>query len=321
VRVLVTGGAGFVGSHLCDLLVGRGDTVVCLDDLSTGRRVNVHHLEACSNFEFVEATVLDKIDVNGHFDGVVHLASPASPPAYLDRPVFTLRTGSEGTLNALNVAEVHGARFVLASTSEVYGDPLVHPQREDYWGNVNSVGPRAVYDEAKRYAEALTSAYRSAYGVNTGIMRIFNTYGPRMRPDDGRVITNFILQAQRREPITVYGDGTQTRSFCFVEDLVRGIAAMLDSDESGPINLGNPAEYRILDMAKMVLELVGSLSPIELHPLPQDDPTRRRPDITRARTQLGWQPRIGVREGLARMIEWYSGDALQPGELEADLAS
>jgi dTDP-glucose 4,6-dehydratase len=306
VRILVTGGAGFLGSHLCELLLGRGDTVVCLDDLSSGKRENVEPFEAEARFSYIEASVLSAIDIDGKFDGVVHLASPASPPAYLAQPIFTLRTGSEGTRNALEFAHAKSARFVLASTSEIYGEPLVHPQTEDYWGNVNSIGPRSVYDEAKRYAEALTTAYRTAVGVNTGIVRIFNTFGPRMSADDGRVISNFIDQALHGAPLTVFGDGSQTRSLCYVDDLVRGITAMLDSDEPGPVNLGNPIEMPVRQIAELVRELVGSKSKIEMHPLPQDDPTRRRPDITKARELLGWSPEVPVRTGITRTIEWHA---------------
>jgi dTDP-glucose 4,6-dehydratase len=306
VRVLVTGGAGFLGSHVCDVLIARGHTVVCLDDFSTGCRANIEHLGMSAQFSFMKASVLDPLDIKGSFDGVVHLASPASTLAYLDRPIFTLRTGSEGTRNVLDFAKAKSARFILASTSEVYGEPLVHPQPEDYWGNVNPVGPRSVYDEAKRYAEALTTAYRTSCGVDAGIVRIFNTYGPRMRPDDGRVVSNFIHQALNIKPLTVFGDGSQTRSLCYVDDMVNGILAMLDSDDPGPINLGNPVELTILEIAELVLELVGSSSRIELQPLPQDDPTRRKPDITRARSRLGWSPRVPVREGIARTIEWHA---------------
>lgn len=304
-RILVTGGAGFLGSNLCTVLIGRGDTVYCIDDLSTGRRTNLEHLFTSPLFTFIEGTVLEPISIIDDVDGVVHLASPASPPAYLERPIFTLRTGSEGTRNALDFALAQSARFVLASTSEVYGDPLVHPQSEDYWGNVNPLGPRSVYDEAKRYAESLTTAYRTACGVNTGIVRIFNTYGPGMRPDDGRVVTNFIDQALRCAPLTVFGDGTQTRSLCYVDDLVRGLVAMLDSDLQGPINLGNPAELTVSQIAELVCELIGSSSTIERHPLPEDDPTRRKPDITRARELLGWNPQVELEDGLARTIEWH----------------
>ena len=314
-RVLVTGGAGFLGSHLCELLIARSHTVVCLDDLSTGSRANIEHLDTSAKFSFIEASVLDTIDIGGGFDGVIHLASPASPFAYLDRPIFTLLTGAEGTRHVLDFARAKSARFILASSSEVYGEPLRHPQPEEYWGNVNPVGPRSVYDEAKRYAEALTMAYRTSGGVDTGIMRIFNTYGPRMRPDDGRVVSTFIHQALNSEPLTVFGDGTQTRSLCYVDDLVHGILAMLDSDEPGPINLGNPAELSVLEIASLVLALVGSRSQLELNPLPQDDPTRRRPDITKARDRLGWSPQVSVREGIARTIEWYAK------ELRANLAS
>lgn len=314
-RILVTGGAGFVGSHLCDLLIARHHTVVCLDDLSTGCRTNIEQLGKSSKFSFIEASVLETIDIEGRFDGVIHLASPASPFAYLDRPIATLRIGSEGTRNVLDFAKAKSARFILASTSEIYGEPLLHPQTEEYWGNVNPVGPRSVYDEAKRYAEALTMAYHASCGVDTGIIRIFNTYGSRMRPDDGRVVSTFIHQALNSEPLTVFGDGTQTRSLCYVGDLVDGILAMLDSDEPGPINLGNPAELSVLEIAALVLELVGSPSRLELNPLPQDDPTRRRPDITKARDRLGWSPQVSVRDGIARTIEWYAK------ELRANLAS
>jgi dTDP-glucose 4,6-dehydratase len=305
VRVLVTGGAGFLGSHLCDLLIARGHTVVCLDDLSTGCRINIEHLGKSPKFSFIEASVLETVDIRGRFEGVVHLASPASPSAYLDRPIFTLRTGSEGTRNVLEFAVAKSARFILASTSEVYGEPLLHPQPEEYWGNVNPVGPRSVYDEAKRYAEALTTAYRTSCGADTGILRIFNTYGPRMRPDDGRVVSSFIDQALNSRPLSVFGDGTQTRSLCYVDDLVRGILAMLNSGEPGPINLGSPVELSVVEIAELVFELVGSPSRIELHPLPQDDPTRRRPDITRARDRLGWNPQVSVRDGIARTLEWH----------------
>ena len=305
-RALVTGGAGFLGSHVCDALIARGDTVVCFDDFSTGRRANIAHLRASPEFAFLKASVLDPLDIKGSFDGVIHLASPAAPLAYLSQPIFTLRTGSEGTRNVLDFAKAKSARFIFASTSEVYGEPLIHPQPEDYWGNVNPVGPRSVYDEAKRYAEALTTAYRTSFGMDTGIVRIFNTYGPRMRTDDGRVVSSFVHQALNLKALTVFGDGSQTRSLCYVDDMVRGILAMLDSDDPGPINLGNPAELTILELAELVLELVGSSSRIELRPLPQDDPTRRRPDIARARSRLGWSPRVPAREGIARTIEWQA---------------
>jgi dTDP-glucose 4,6-dehydratase len=305
-RVLITGGAGFLGSHLCDLLIARGDTVVCLDDLSTGRIENIDHLVGATRFTFLEASVLAPLEVEGAFDGVVHLASPASPPVYLARPIFTLRTGSEGTRNALEFACDKQARFILASTSEVYGDPLIHPQPENYWGNVNPAGPRSVYDEAKRYAEALTTAYRTSRSADTGIVRIFNTYGPRMRPDDGRVVSSFIDQALRQAPLTVFGDGSQTRSLCYVDDLVRGLALMLDSTEPGPINLGNPVELSVREIAELIRRSAGSSSEIQLYPLPQDDPARRRPDITLARARLDWYPRVSVDVGIARTIEWHA---------------
>jgi len=307
-RVVVTGGAGFLGSHLCDALLARADQVVCLDNLCTGRVDNIAHLIGHPGFSFTQCDVSEGIRVDGTVEAVAHFASAASPPDYLRMPLETLAVGSRGTEQALRLAETNGARFLLASTSEIYGDPAVHPQPEDYWGNVNSIGPRSVYDEAKRFAEALTTAYGSARGVNVGIIRIFNTYGPRMSPTDGRVVTNFITQALNDEPITIYGDGTQTRSFCYVEDLVRGILAMLDSGEPGPVNLGNPEEFTIGDFARLVLDVTGSASVIEYQPLPQDDPTRRRPVITRAKERLGWKPEIPVAVGVARMTEWLRAE-------------
>ena len=304
-RVLITGGAGFLGSHLCDALSARGDAVVCVDDLSTGRRENIEHLTGRTGFEFAEADVAVGLDIGGPFDAVAHLASPASPPAYLRLPLQTLAVGSSGTENALRLAERDRARFVLASTSEVYGDPEVHPQPESYWGNVNPIGPRSVYDEAKRFAEALTSAYRRARRVNTGIVRIFNTYGPRMSADDGRIVTNFISQALTGQPLTVYGDGSQTRSFCYVDDLIRGLVAMIDSADPGPINLGNPEEFSVAEFARLVLSISGSASPIEYRPLPTDDPVRRRPVIDLAAARLGWKPEISVGEGVRRTVEWF----------------
>lgn len=303
-RVLVTGGAGFLGSHLCDALLARGDEVVCADNLSTGRRDNIAHLADHAGFEFHECDVSEGIAVVGPVDAVAHLASPASPPEYLRMPLETLAVGSRGTEHALRVAEASQARFLLASTSEIYGDPEVHPQPEEYWGNVNSIGPRSVYDEAKRFAEAITMAYRRTRGVNTGIVRIFNTYGPRMSPGDGRVVTNFITQALKGDPITIYGNGDQTRSFCYVDDLIRGLISMIDSAEPGPVNLGNPEEFTIGDFAKLVVEITGSVSSIEHRPLPVDDPARRRPDITRAQHQLGWRPEVPVAEGVSRTAEW-----------------
>ncbi|HEX3387680.1 MAG TPA: UDP-glucuronic acid decarboxylase family protein [Streptosporangiaceae bacterium] len=304
-RVVVTGGAGFLGSHLCDAIMARGDSAVCVDNLATGRPDNVAHLMGQPGFAFVEADVSSALDVPGPVDAVAHLASPASPPDYLRLPLETLAVGSHGTENALRLAQRHGARFVLASTSEVYGDPAVHPQTEDYWGNVNPVGPRSVYDEAKRFAEALTRAYRETHGVHAGIIRIFNTYGPRMSARDGRIVTNFITQALNGDPLTIYGDGSQTRSFCYVDDLIRGIVGMLDSAESGPVNLGNPEEFTVAEFAQLVLRVTGSGSPVEYLPLPVDDPTRRCPVITRASQVLGWQPQIRVEDGVRRTVEWF----------------
>ena len=304
-RVVVTGGAGFLGSHLCDAILARGDSAVCVDNLATGRPDNVAHLMDSPGFTFVEADVSLALDVPGPVDAVAHLASPASPPEYLRLPLETLAAGSRGTENALRLAHQHGARFVLASTSEVYGDPAVHPQSEDYWGNVNPVGPRSVYDEAKRFAEALTRAYQDTKGVNAGIIRIFNTYGPRMNAQDGRIVTNFITQALNGDPLTIYGDGSQTRSFCYVDDLIRGIVGMIDSAEAGPVNLGNPEEFTVTEFARLVLRLTGSDSPVEHLPLPVDDPTRRCPVITRASQALGWQPQVRVEDGIRRTIEWF----------------
>ena len=304
-RVVVTGGAGFLGSHLCDAIMARGDSAVCVDNLATGRPDNVAHLMGQPGFTFVEADVSSALDVAGPVDAVAHLASPASPPDYLRLPLETLAVGSHGTENALRLAHRHGARFVLASTSEVYGDPAVHPQTEDYWGNVNPVGPRSVYDEAKRFGEALTRAYRETHGVNAGIIRIFNTYGPRMSARDGRIVTNFITQALNGDPLTIYGDGSQTRSFCYVDDLIRGIMGMIDCAESGPVNLGNPEEFTVADFARLVLRVTGSDSPVEHLPLPVDDPTRRCPAIARASQVLGWQPQIRVEDGVRRTVEWF----------------
>lgn len=304
-RVAVTGGCGFLGSHLCEALLRRGDTVVCLDDLSTGQPANLTHLRSYPGFEFIKADVSVAVDVPGAVDAVAHLASPASPPDYLRMPLQTLAVGSRGTENALELARRNDARFLLASTSEVYGDPQVHPQDEEYWGHVNPVGPRSVYDEAKRYAEAVSLAYRRTVGVDVGIVRIFNTYGPRMRPHDGRVVSSFIDQALRGEPLTVYGDGKQTRSFCYVSDLVRGLVAMLDSSGTGPVNLGNPEEWTVQELAELVLDVTGSASEIRYHPLPTDDPVRRRPVITRAMEQLSWRPEVTVEDGVRRTVEWF----------------
>jgi dTDP-glucose 4,6-dehydratase len=307
-RVVVAGGAGFLGSHLCDRLVERGDTVVCLDDLSTGSKENVAHLLEHDRFRLVVTDVSEKVDVgdDAKVDAVCNLASPASPPAYLARPLDTLAVGSEGTRRLLELARAHDARFLMASTSEIYGDPSVHPQVESYRGNVDPVGPRSVYDEAKRFAESLTMAMHRSYGVNVGIVRIFNTYGPRLAPGDGRVVSNFIVQALRGEPLTVYGDGSQTRSLCFVDDEIGGLVALLDSSLTGPVNIGNPDERTMLELAEFVLEMTGSSSGVTYEPLPEDDPTRRCPDITLARTALGWEPTTGLREGIERTIEYFA---------------
>lgn len=314
-RVLVTGGAGFIGSHLCDILIARGNSVTCVDDLSTGRICNIEHLLSECEFQFVEDDISAEININGPVDVVAHLASPASPSDYHRLPLHTLATGSRGTENSLRLAHRNNARFVLASTSEVYGDPAVHPQSEDYWGNVNPVGPRSVYDEAKRFAEALTIAYRRTLNVNAGVMRIFNTYGPRMRPGDGRVVTSFITQALSGAPLTIYGDGTQTRSFCYVDDLVRGVVSMIDSTEAGPINLGNTDERSVSELAELVLWITGSTSSIEYRPLPIGDPLRRRPVIARAKELLGWQPEIQTEEGIRRTVDWFK---LRPQHVSAD---
>ncbi|GGV16213.1 epimerase [Streptomyces litmocidini] len=305
-RVAVTGGGGFLGSHLCEALLRRGDSVVCLDNFSTGDPENIAHLLAHPAFEFQHTDVSVSVEVVGRVDAVAHLASPASPPDYLRHPLETLAVGSRGTENALRLALLHRARFILASTSEVYGDPMVHPQEETYWGNVNSIGPRSVYDEAKRYAEAVSAAYRRTHGVDVGIARIFNTYGPRMRPHDGRVVSSFITQALTGEPLTIYGDGCQTRSFCYVDDLVRGLVALLDSSELGPFNLGNPVEHTVSELARIVREMTGSTSEVKHHPLPVDDPARRRPVITRAREALGWEPEIDIIEGLRRTVAYFA---------------
>jgi dTDP-glucose 4,6-dehydratase len=317
-RVHVTGGAGFIGSHLCDALLARGDAVVCLDNLSTGRVENIRHLRGRSDFEFIHADVTTGIESPGPVDAVIHMASPASPPDYLSRPLETLDAGSNGTGNALRLAQQHRARFVLASTSEIYGDPAVHPQPEDYWGNVNPIGPRSVYDEAKRFAEALTCAYGRTLGLDAGIVRIFNTYGPRMTATDGRVVSNFISQALRGEPLVVYGDGSQTRSFCYVDDLVRGLLAMIDSAVPDPVNLGNPEEITVADFAQLVLEITGSSSPVVRGPLPVDDPVRRRPLITRARELLGWAPEVCVAEGLRRTVDWFQSQPMNTRAADAD---
>lgn len=305
-RIVVTGGAGFLGSHLCERLLDRGDEVVALDNLITGNVANIEHLFGTPGFTFVEHDVSTFIWVPGDVDAVLHFASPASPKDYLEMPIQTLKVGSLGTHNCLGLAKAKGARFFIASTSEVYGDPQVHPQTEEYWGHVNPVGPRGVYDEAKRFAEAMTMAYHTHHGLDVRIVRIFNTYGPRMRPKDGRVVSNFVMQALQGQPITIYGDGTQTRSFCYVDDEVAGFLALLDSDQTGPINIGNPGEFTMLELAQLVLELTGSSSEIVHEPLPEDDPTQRKPDITKARELLGWEPRVDLRAGLERTIEYFA---------------
>ena len=305
-RVVVAGGAGFLGSHLCDALLARGDRVVCVDNLVTGRRANIAHLGAEAAFEFIECDVTEGVDVSGTVDAVMHLASAASPRDYFALPLETLAAGSSGTKHLINLALARDARFFLASTSEVYGDPEVHPQPESYWGNVNPIGERSVYDEAKRFAEALTVASRRTLGLDACIVRIFNTYGPRMKPDDGRVVSNFIVQALRGEPLTIYGDGTQTRSFCYVEDEIRGFLALLDSDEQGPVNIGNPGEFTMLELAALVVEITGSSSEVSYLPALADDPARRRPDIELARRTLGWEPAVDLRTGLERTIPYFS---------------
>jgi dTDP-glucose 4,6-dehydratase len=301
------GGAGFLGSHLCEALLERGDEVLCLDNASTGTPDNIAHLADHPAFTYIAYDVTEPFDVTGDVDLVLHLASPASPVDYLALPVETMRVGSLGTMNGLDLAARHDARFVLASTSEVYGDPRQHPQREDYWGNVNPVGPRAVYDESKRFGEALTTAYRDAHDVDTAIVRIFNTYGPRMRTNDGRVVPTFLDQALHGRPLTVAGDGRQTRSLCYVDDTVRGILAMADSPHAGPVNLGNGHEVTVRKLAELVVELTGSTSHLELVDRPQDDPERRRPDTTLAHDLLGWYPLTDARTGLARTLDWLRG--------------
>lgn len=303
---VVTGGAGFIGSHLCERLIERGDAVTCIDDFSSGSQANLSSITTSNNFRLLTGDVADVVPkVEGPIDAVAHLASPASPVDYLAHPLETLSVGSRGTEAALKLSSAHKARFVLASTSEVYGNPLVHPQREEYWGNVNPIGPRSVYDEAKRFSEAMTAAYRRALGVNVGIVRIFNTYGPRLRAGDGRVVSNFIVQALSGEPITIYGDGTQTRSLCYVDDLTLGLMRMLDLDVFGPVNLGNPRELPVAELANLVIRLTGSSSELVRERLPEDDPTRRRPDITRAEELLGWSPTVTLEEGLRRTVDWF----------------
>jgi dTDP-glucose 4,6-dehydratase len=303
-RVLVTGGAGFVGSHLCDALLAQGHSVLCVDNLLTGNMRNIEHLRQEPRFEFRDHDVSQPFDF-GKVEYIFHFASPASPVDYLDHPIETLQAGSLGTMNCLELAKKHGAKFFLASTSECYGDPLEHPQKETYWGNVNPIGPRSVYDEAKRFAEATTMAYRRRHEVDTHIVRIFNTYGPRLQLNDGRVISNFMKQALRGEDLTVYGEGSQTRSFCYVSDEIAGILALAASDEREPTNIGNPDEFTILKCAQVILEVTGSRSNIRYEPLPQDDPKQRCPDISKAKRLFGWEPKIDLRTGLKMSLEYF----------------
>jgi dTDP-glucose 4,6-dehydratase len=304
-RILVTGAAGFLGSHLCDRLIAMGHAVVGMDNLITGHTPNLGHLEHHPAFALVRQDVSQYIDVDGPLEGIFHFASPASPVDYLKLPIQTLKVGALGTHNALGLAKAKGARFFLASTSEVYGDPEVHPQPESYWGHVNPIGPRGVYDEAKRFAEAMTMAYHRYHGVDTRIVRIFNTYGPRMRPNDGRVVSNFIVQALAGEPLTVYGDGLQSRSFCYVDDLIEGILCLFERGGAEPVNVGNPREFTVRQLADLVLKLTGSRSQVVFHPLPTDDPKQRRPDITQAKRLLGWEPRVPLEDGLRRTIDYF----------------
>ena len=312
-RVVVTGGAGFLGSHLCDHLLGRGIAVVAIDNLLTGSLDNIAHLSGNPAFSFQRQDVTEYLDVEGPVDAVLHFASPASPIDYALLPIETIKVGTLGTHRALGLALAKGARFLLASTSEVYGDPEVHPQPETYWGHVNPVGPRSIYDEAKRAAEAFTMAYHNHHGLDTRIVRIFNTYGPRMRRHDGRAVPAFVTQALAGEPITVFGEGSQTRSLCYVDDLIDGIHRLLASDHPLPVNIGNPSEITMLELARMVRELCGSTSEIVFEPLPVDDPRRRRPDITLARQLLAWEPRVPLKDGLARTIAWWRGGEPEPG--------
>ncbi len=306
-RVVITGGAGFIGSHLADRFLSEGHEVIVLDNLVTGNTDNIAHLAGKPGFKFIHHDVTNYIYIEGHVDAVLHFASPASPVDYLKYPIKTMKVGSLGTHKALGLAKAKGARFLLASTSEVYGDPMIHPQPETYWGNVNPIGPRSVYDEAKRFAEALTMAYHRKHGLETRIVRIFNTYGPRMRLNDGRVIPNFVPQALQGQPLTVYGDGSQTRSFCYVSDLVEGIYRLFNSDEVEPVNLGNPNEISILEFARLVNEMTGNDAGIVFKPLPKDDPRRRKPDISKAKRILGWEPVVSLKEGLELTIEYFRG--------------
>lgn len=304
--VLITGGAGFIGSHLCEMLIDRGFKVTCIDNLLTGNIGNIEHLFGLDDFRFIKHDVTEFIHIPGEVHYILHFASPASPKDYLDFPIQTLKVGALGTHKTLGLAKEKKATFLLASTSEVYGDPLVHPQNEDYWGNVNPIGPRGVYDEAKRYAEAITMAYHRYHNVDTRIVRIFNTYGPRMRLNDGRAIPAFISQALTGEPLTVFGTGTQTRSFCYIDDMVNGIYSLMLSKEPNPVNIGNPHEMSIMDLAKTIIEMTGSKSEILMRPLPEDDPKVRQPDITKAKKVLEWRPEVPFDEGLKTTIKWFS---------------
>ncbi len=304
-RMLVTGAAGFLGSHLCDRLIALGHSVVGMDNVITGNRTNIAHLERQAAFTLIEHDVSRYIEVDGPLEGVWHFASPASPVDYLQLPIQTLKVGSLGTHNALGLAKAKQARFFLASTSEVYGDPVVHPQPETYWGHVNPIGPRGVYDEAKRFGEAMTMAYHRYHGVDTRIVRIFNTYGPRMRPHDGRVVSNFIVQALAGEPLTVYGAGSQTRSFCYVDDLIEGIVRLYERGGADPVNIGNPREFTVRELADLILRLTGSRSQVVFRPLPTDDPKQRCPDISQARRVLGWEPKVPLEEGLRHTIGYF----------------
>ncbi|HEM61498.1 MAG TPA: SDR family oxidoreductase [Chloroflexi bacterium] len=304
-RILITGGAGFLGSHLCDRFLAEGHQVVVMDNLITGSTANIEHLAGNRDFRFIKQDVTEYLYVEGKLDAILHFASPASPIDYLELPIQTLKVGALGTHKTLGLAREKGALYLLASTSEVYGDPLEHPQREDYWGNVNPIGPRGVYDEAKRFAEAMTMAYHRYHGLDTRIARVFNTYGPRMRLEDGRVVPNFIAQALRHEPLTVYGDGLQTRSFCYVSDMIEGIYRLLFSREMEPVNLGNPQEMSILDFARLVNEITGNSAGVVHEPLPEDDPQVRQPDISRAREVLGWEPAVPLEQGLRSTISWF----------------
>lgn len=304
-RILITGGAGFIGSHMTDRLIAEGHQVIAMDNLVTGDLANIAHHRSNPNFEYIHHDISNHIHVAGPLDWVLNLASPASPIDYLEFPIQTLKVGALGTHNALGLAKAKGAKFLLTSTSEVYGDPLVHPQHEEYWGNVNPIGPRSCYDEAKRFAEAITYAYHRAHGVDVRVVRIFNTYGPRNRVNDGRVVPTFINQALRNEPITVFGEGQQTRSFQYVDDLIEGIRRLMETQFTKPVNIGNPTELTIFEFAKLILRLTGSQSEIVYKPLPQDDPKTRRPDNSRAKEVLGWEPRVAVEEGLIRTIDWY----------------